>query len=33
MNALSAGSHTIGVCKDTGTYVPLVGYIIVKCEV
>lgn len=31
--ALSAGTHTIGVGKDTGTYAPLVGYIIVKCEV
>lgn len=31
--ALSAGSHTIGVGKDVGTYAPLVDYIIVKCEV
>lgn len=31
--ALSAGTHTIGVGKDTGSYAPLVDYIIVKCEV
>lgn len=31
--ALSAGSHTIGVGKDTGAYAPLVDYIIVKCAV
>lgn len=30
---LSAGSHTIGVGKDTGANAPLVDYIIVKCEV
>lgn len=31
--ALSAGTHTIGVGKDTDFYAPLVDYIIVKCEV
>lgn len=31
--ALSSGNHTIGVGKDTGSYAPLVDYIIVKYKI